>query len=51
MRGVVLHGAGDVRVQQRPDPRIEDPKDAVIRIEAAWCVRFGPVALPRGRPR
>lgn len=37
MRGVVLHGAGDVRVQQRPDPRIEDPKDAVIRIEAA-CV-------------
>lgn len=37
MRGVVLHGAGDARVQQRPDPRIEDPKDAVIRIEAA-CV-------------
>ncbi len=51
MRGVVLHGAGDVRVQQRLDPKIEDPKDAVIRIEAACVLRLGPVALPRGRAR
>jgi threonine dehydrogenase-like Zn-dependent dehydrogenase len=37
LRGVVLHAAGDVRVEQRPDPRIERPTDAVIRL-AATCV-------------
>jgi len=37
MRGVVLYGAGDVRVEDRPDPRIEQPTDAVIRL-AATCV-------------
>jgi threonine dehydrogenase-like Zn-dependent dehydrogenase len=37
VRGVVLHAPGDVRVEQRPDPRIERPTDAVIRL-AATCV-------------
>ena len=37
MRGVVLHAPGDVRVEQRPDPTIERPTDAVIRL-AATCV-------------
>lgn len=37
MRGVVLHGPGDVRVEEREDPRIELPTDAVIRL-AATCV-------------
>ncbi|SES86473.1 zinc-dependent alcohol dehydrogenase family protein [Geodermatophilus poikilotrophus] len=37
MRGVVLHVPGDVRVEERPDPRIEQPTDAVIRVTAA-CV-------------
>jgi threonine dehydrogenase-like Zn-dependent dehydrogenase len=37
MRGVVLHAPGDVRVEQRPDPTIEQPTDAVIRVVAA-CV-------------
>jgi threonine dehydrogenase-like Zn-dependent dehydrogenase len=37
MRGVILHAPGDVRVEQREDPRIEQPTDAVIRI-AATCV-------------
>ena len=37
MRGAVLHAPGDVRVEQRPDPRIEAPTDAVIRL-AATCV-------------
>jgi len=37
MRGVVLYGAGDVRVEDRPDPKIEQPTDAVIRL-AATCV-------------
>jgi threonine dehydrogenase-like Zn-dependent dehydrogenase len=37
MRGVVMHGPRDVRVQEREDPRIVEPTDAVIRVEAA-CV-------------
>jgi threonine dehydrogenase-like Zn-dependent dehydrogenase len=37
MRGVVLHAPGDVRVEERPDPTIEQPTDAVIRVVAA-CV-------------
>jgi threonine dehydrogenase-like Zn-dependent dehydrogenase len=37
MRGAVLHAPGDIRVEDRPDPTIEKPTDAVIRITAA-CV-------------
>ena len=37
MRGVVLHGPGDVRVEEREDPTIQEPTDAVIKIVAA-CV-------------
>jgi threonine dehydrogenase-like Zn-dependent dehydrogenase len=32
-----MHAPGDVRVEQRPDPTIEQPTDAVIRL-AATCV-------------
>ena len=37
MRGVILHGPGDVRVEDRPDPAIQQPTDALIRTVAA-CV-------------
>src|SRR4051794_26189819 len=37
MRAAVLHAPGDVRVEDRPDPSIEAPTDAVIRL-AATCV-------------
>jgi threonine dehydrogenase-like Zn-dependent dehydrogenase len=37
MRGAVLHAPGDIRVEQRPDPTIEQPTDAIIRL-AATCV-------------
>src|SRR5438270_12351561 len=37
MHGAVLHAPGDVRVEQRPDPTIEQPTDAIIRL-AATCV-------------
>jgi threonine dehydrogenase-like Zn-dependent dehydrogenase len=37
MRGAVLHAPGDIRVEQRADPTIEAPTDAVIRL-AATCV-------------
>lgn len=37
MRATVLHAPGDIRFEEVPDPRIEAPTDAVIRI-AATCV-------------
>ena len=37
MRGTVLHAPGDVRVEEREKPTIEQPTDAVIRLVAA-CV-------------
>src|SRR2546421_1161209 len=37
MRGALLYAPGDVRVEQRADPTIEQPTDAVIRL-AATCV-------------
>ncbi|GAA3463663.1 zinc-dependent alcohol dehydrogenase family protein [Saccharothrix longispora] len=37
MRGVVLHAPGDVRVEDREEPRITAPTDAVIRLTAT-CV-------------
>ncbi|QAY59589.1 IMP dehydrogenase [Microbacterium protaetiae] len=37
MYGAVIHAPGDVRYEQRDDPTIEAPTDAVIRL-AATCV-------------
>ncbi|WP_432082747.1 zinc-binding dehydrogenase [Streptomyces sp. WAC 04229] len=31
MRAAVMHGAGDVRIDERPDPKILQPTDAVVR--------------------
>jgi threonine dehydrogenase-like Zn-dependent dehydrogenase len=38
MRATVMYGAGDVRVEDRPDPKIRQPTDAVVRVlRAAIC--------------
>jgi threonine dehydrogenase-like Zn-dependent dehydrogenase len=37
MRGAVMHAPGDVRVEERDDPTILEPTDAVIRLSAT-CV-------------
>ena len=37
MRAVVMHAPGDVRVQEREDPQILEPTDAIIRVTAS-CV-------------
>jgi threonine dehydrogenase-like Zn-dependent dehydrogenase len=37
MRGAVMHAPGDVRVEERQDPRILAPTDAIIRLSAT-CV-------------
>src|SRR5690348_13828994 len=37
MRGTILYGPRDVRFEERPDPRILEPTDAIIKITAT-CV-------------
>ncbi len=37
MRGAVLHAPGDVRLEQRDDPTITQPTDAIIRLPAT-CI-------------
>lgn len=37
MRGVIMHGPGDVRVEDRDNPTIVEPTDAIIRL-AASCI-------------
>jgi threonine dehydrogenase-like Zn-dependent dehydrogenase len=32
MKAVTYHGKRDVRVDRVPDPRIEEPTDAIIRV-------------------
>jgi len=35
MQGAVLYGPGDLRFEDRDDPKILSPTDAIIRIAAA----------------
>ncbi|MCJ1684747.1 MULTISPECIES: zinc-dependent alcohol dehydrogenase family protein [unclassified Rathayibacter] len=37
MRGVVMHTAGDVRVEEREDPTIVHPTDAIVKLTAT-CI-------------
>ena len=37
MRATTLHGTRDIRLEERPDPTIEEPTDAVVRVVAA-CI-------------
>ena len=37
MRGAVMHAPGDVRVEDRADPKIVEPTDAIIRMSAT-CI-------------
>ncbi|WP_241387314.1 zinc-dependent alcohol dehydrogenase family protein [Rhodococcus sp. CH91] len=37
MRGVIIHAPGDVRVEERPDPVLVEPTDAIIEVNAT-CV-------------
>jgi len=35
MKAVVWHGVGDIRLDEVPDPKIEQPTDAVVRLTAS----------------
>ena len=49
MRGAVLHGPRDIRFEERADPTIVQPTDAIIKM-AATCVCGSTYALPRSQP-
>ncbi len=50
MRGVVMHAPGDVRVEERPDPEIQLPTDAIIRVTAT-CICGSDLWPYRGHDR
>ena len=35
MKAVVFHGVGDIRLDDVPEPKIEDARDAIVRITAS----------------
>lgn len=35
MRATVMHGAGDVRIENLPDPSLVEPTDAILRVTRA----------------
>jgi threonine dehydrogenase-like Zn-dependent dehydrogenase len=37
MRATIIHGAGDIRVDTVPDPKIQQPTDALVRVVSA-CI-------------
>ena len=37
MKASVYYGKGDIRIEKVPDPKIQDPTDAVVRITHA-CI-------------
>src|SRR5579871_4312496 len=37
MRATIMHKAGDVRIENRPDPGLQHPTDAIIQITRA-CI-------------
>jgi threonine dehydrogenase-like Zn-dependent dehydrogenase len=51
MRATIIHGAGDIRVENVPDPQLREPTDAVVRVVRAcicgsdlWPYRSMPVS-------
>ena len=37
MKALCWHGTGDVRIDNVPEPKIEHPRDAIVRITAESC--------------
>jgi len=39
MKAVVFHSIGDIRLDEVPDPQIEQPTDAIVRLTASAILR------------
>ncbi len=50
MKAVTYHGKRDVRVDEVPDPTIEEPTDAIVRDHLERHLRIGPPSLRGARP-
>lgn len=54
MHALVYHGTNDLRLEERPLPQIQDPRDAIVKVElSSICasdlhIRNG--AVPRALP-
>lgn len=35
MNAVVIHGPRDIRVEKRPIPSIQEPRDAIVKVQVA----------------
>lgn len=35
MKAVVLYGVGDIRIEDVPEPKIQDPTDAIVKLAAS----------------
>jgi threonine dehydrogenase-like Zn-dependent dehydrogenase len=35
MKAVVFHGIGDIRLEDVPEPKIQEPSDAIVRLTAS----------------
>ena len=47
MKAVVFKGKLQVAIEERPIPKIQDPKDIVVKVRyTALCGRFGNVLKP-----
>ncbi len=52
MQATMLYGARDIRFEDRPDPQIVKPTDAVVRIEAhrelrrRFCWSYAAIGIP-----
>ena len=51
MKAVTWHGKRDVRVDEVPDPKIEEPTDAIVRITSTGDLRLRPAPLRGARHR
>ena len=49
MQIAVMHGPRDVRVEERGEPRIVEPTDAILRVSAA-CVCGSDISTAAPRP-
>jgi hypothetical protein len=45
MRATVIHGAGDVRVENVPDPGLREPTDAMVRVASGYKAMADRTAL------
>ena len=35
MKAVVFHDIGDIRIEEVPDPKVEEPTDAIVRLTSS----------------